>query len=41
MEPEVWSSFADPECAGRDYILIHPANETLRELKGCTAPCVF
>jgi hypothetical protein len=23
---------------GREYILIHPANEALRELKGCIAP---
>jgi hypothetical protein len=23
---------------GRKYILIHPANEVLRELKGCIAP---
>ena len=24
--------------SGREYILIHPANEALRELKGCIAP---
>ena len=23
---------------GREYVLIHPANEALRELKGCIAP---
>jgi hypothetical protein len=23
---------------GREYILIHPANEALRELRGCIAP---
>jgi hypothetical protein len=23
---------------GREYILIHPADEALRELKGCIAP---
>ncbi len=27
--------------SGREYILIHPANEALRELKGSVAPCVF
>ena len=27
--------------SGRDYILIHPANEALRELKGCIAPVSF
>jgi hypothetical protein len=26
---------------GREYILIHPANEALRELKGCIAPVCF
>ena len=26
---------------GREYILIHPANEALRELKGCIAPVLF
>ena len=24
--------------SGREYILIHPADEVLRELKGCIAP---
>jgi hypothetical protein len=27
--------------SGRKYILIHPANEALRELKGCIAPVFF
>jgi hypothetical protein len=27
--------------SGREYILIHPANEALRELKGCIAPVLF
>ena len=27
--------------SGREYILIHPANEALRELKGCIAPVCF
>jgi hypothetical protein len=26
---------------GREYILIHPANEALHELKGCIAPVFF
>ncbi len=26
---------------GREYILIHPANEALQELKGCIAPVCF
>ncbi|HEY2649483.1 MAG TPA: DUF5675 family protein [Puia sp.] len=27
--------------SGRELILIHPANEALRELKGCIAPVCF
>ena len=27
--------------SGREYILMHPANEALRELKGCIAPVLF
>jgi Family of unknown function (DUF5675) len=27
--------------SGREYILIHPANEALRELKGCIAPVFY
>ena len=38
MDFAVWSSLQIVDLPVREYILIHPANEALRDLKGCIAP---
>jgi Family of unknown function (DUF5675) len=35
MDPKFGRHLQVMNVSGREYILIHPANEALRELKGC------
>ena len=41
MEPEVYRHLQLLNVPKRNFILIHPANDALNELKGCIAPVSF